>query len=1144
MADNAGTLEKIAGFMGTILEPISARLVEGEIGTLFLELGYDFGDELDTATPVLDAASLIVTDAGLLFDALESLATLLEDEDYVAVATAIIDITGYIKGIIEAFQDLADALKAFEGSLTVADAAAFQAFVDALPKRLLDYLVITYLEDSTEGVTEALEFIDVVRRTDYAADAAYVGSPEYTERVLNLNQLIAFFSGPNAHLQGLYGWGNDTFDGVEMLTKLGDMLGSLGLPSYLDTEVDPIALDLFMVAISPNTTVSPPGLDITVQEDITASATTTFTADNYSTEIGMEASLDVEGVATIQPDGKITLAAVTGSAEGALFFKWTGFPTAGEAAMVIVGEADGSRLEAAEMVVEARVDLAGSAASAAGVWSVEAEITGGKLVIASGNEDGFLATLLPEGGIEIDFDFGMGYNSATGFYFKDSGQLEINLPVSLTLGPITISNLLLGLAPSADAFSLSLGADIAATIGPFSCIIEGIGITADIRFPEDRKGNMGVIDFAMGFKPPKGLGMSIDASGIKGGGYLFLDYEKGEYAGAIELSFQDSFALSAIGIITTKMPDGAEGYSLLILINVTWSTPLPLGLNFYFSGVGGLLGLHRTVDVDRMRQGVQDGSLDSILFPEDVIANITTIITDLQEAFPIQQDQFVVGVMARITWNTPALLTADLGLIIEFSDPVRILILGIIKLQLPSPDAAIVNIQVNFLGVIDFEAGMLSFDAEIFNSSILSITLEGSMALRISWGTQKDFLISIGGFHPSYTPPSYLDLPDMKRITINLLSGNPSLKLTAYFAVTTNTIQFGAALAFAFTVGKFGVYGDFGLDVIFIFSPFSFEASVHASLAVRWGDSDLLSVALLFTLSGPSPWRAQGYGEFKVLGIKCKVSFDTTFGEKKSNSLPDTEVLPLLLAEFEKDENWEAEIPDTRYDVVTYNTAASSEGALLVRPHGGIAVRQRILPLDMDFTIYGAYDPSDIKRAEIYEMKVGDVVVETEDLYDAFAPSAYKEMSDADKLAAPSYEDQKSGKEVVGTADIDFGYSINRAVKYDVTVSDYEDETSVPVKLGLQTPAAGMFAPFTSGGAIGRSALSQRNKRKGKVATSRVTIQQPQVRIATTSGLSAYAGNTTSYVSRAEADEQLKQIYAADPSLKGQLQLVNDYQLV
>ena len=77
-----------------------------------------------------------------------------------------------------------------------------------------------------------------------------------------------------------------------------------------------------------------------------------------------------------------------------------------------------------------------------------------------------------------------------------------------------------------------------------------MGAIVELAFSSGADKALGPVDLSLGFKPPNGVGLSIDAGVVKGGGYLYLDYEKGEYAGALELVFSGFLALKAIGIIT------------------------------------------------------------------------------------------------------------------------------------------------------------------------------------------------------------------------------------------------------------------------------------------------------------------------------------------------------------------------------------------------------------------------------------------------------------------------------------------------------------------------------------------------------------------------------------------------------------------
>ncbi|MGI9551920.1 MAG: DUF6603 domain-containing protein, partial [Aurantibacter sp.] len=905
-------------------------------------------------------------------------------------------------------------------------------------------------------------------------------------------------------------------------------------------------LDLLIARMEPRTDLSPEGIELIIEEAISGGLSQTFNFDKSSLEVGFSSGLAVESSLTIQSDGTVTIrppAASGLTVEGDAFAKWIARDNETGEPLLIFGALEGSRFEAMELSALFGADLDWDVINneAAASVTVEFEIKEGKVVIKPGDPDGFLAQILPPDGFILDFDLLLGLNSSKGFYFSGSGTLEFDIPVSLSIGPISILNLTLGISPGSD-FTINAGADIKTELGPFTAVVENLGVKTILTFPDNRSGNLGPVNLDIGFKPPNGIGMSLDAGVVKGGGYLLLDFEKGQYAGAIELEFEGLFGFSAVGIITTQFPDGSEGFSLLLLINVTFATPIALGFNFYLSGIGGLIGLHRTMVTLALQEGVKDGSLDNILFPENVIANITSIISDLESIFPAKQDQFVLGIMVQITWNTPALLTIEAGLVIEFPNPVKIAILGVIKCQLPTPDEAVLELNVSFLGIIDFENEILMFDASIFNSRILTITLEGDMALRISWGEQPDFLVSVGGFHPVYSPPAHLQLLPMKRLTVNILSGNPNLVLTAYFAVTTNTIQFGAAIDFSFTVSDFGVYGNFGFDVLIIFSPFRFIAGVYASVAVKLGSSTLFSIGLEFNLEGPSPWRAHGYATFKVLFVKFKVKFDETWGENRENTLPATSVLPLLLDEFQKDENWDAKPGTSLIELVTLSNTASDETAVLVKPYGSLELDQTAVPLDLTMEKFGNYQPDDISKATIKDITIGGELYSNDqvgDLKNSFAPAAFKEMSDSDKLQAPSYEDQNSGLRVTATDDLTFDYGINRLVEYESILSDFEEE-----ELGNLTIDMDFFKVFVSGGDVGHSPLSQMIKSNAVKADKIATVSEEKFAVVSTADLTNAHGENLVFDSKAAADEYLNETIKADPSQKGKVQLSPAFQMV
>ena len=92
------------------------------------------------------------------------------------------------------------------------------------------------------------------------------------------------------------------------------------------------------------------------------------------------------------------------------------------------------------------------------------------------------------------------------------------------------------------------------------------------------------------------------------------------------------------------------------------------------------------------------------------------------------------------------------------------------------------------------------------------------MALRVNWGSQPEFALAVGGFHPQYTPPP--SFPALQRITVDMPSGHiAKMRLAAYLAITSNTVQFGADLDVFIGVSGYGLAGHLGFDTLFQIEP-------------------------------------------------------------------------------------------------------------------------------------------------------------------------------------------------------------------------------------------------------------------------------------------------------------------------------------
>jgi CBS domain-containing protein len=686
--DRVGSLEAIALGLARLLSPLERDLKDGNARVFLAQLGLQLPPAAAGVPAFNTAVQNVVTATGQLPDLVERLTTDLGGSDYGPVVTTGVDITRAAVTTITGIADIASAIRGMSGATGI-PAGTLNTFADNLPRRLVDYLVVRNLE-SAPVVPEVLEFIGVIERNLRNSGSTDPNLPEFTEYHLHVDQASAFVQSPLDRLRTLYDWGNAGFDGGTLLRALQSLLTKAGFPAIVDDSVAPVVLDAGFVEASARTDVSPRGLELRVLEEIDVDNAVPF---NQGGDWQLEAlaSGDIRAAARllIQPDGRVTFTPPAAMSTGQYGLRFTAGKADGSP-WLIFGDPQGSRLEVAKFIVEARAGLNfDSGASASADMFVGGEILGGLLRIDFSNADGFLGRILAGVNLQSEFGLGFGVSSAEGVYFAGSATLEIRLPAHIDLGPIDIDALTFSVGIEDSTFPVTVSANIGAEIGPIAAVVEQIGIRARLSIPPGRnQGNLGPLQFDIGFKPPVGAGLSVDAGPVKGGGYLFFDPDREEYAGALELVFSEWIALRAIALITTRMPDGSKGFSMLIIITVEFGTGIQLGFGFTLLGVGGLLGIHRIVKIEPLAAGVRTGAIESVMFPTNIIANAPRIISDLRAFFPPQQDIFLLGPMAKIGWGTPTLLSVSLGIILEIPS-INITILGVIKLVLPHEDAAI-----------------------------------------------------------------------------------------------------------------------------------------------------------------------------------------------------------------------------------------------------------------------------------------------------------------------------------------------------------------------------------------------------------------------------------------------------------------------
>jgi len=1137
---NAGPLETLARVVGDALTPLADRLEGDGAEQVLEEVGLRLPGGALAQASLTHALGASVGACSHLPDAVAALVNAIDAGNDTAMIAAALKLAERLVQATAAFVDLGNAIDTIvqaAAGLTPAERTRLTQAAAAIPESLLHLAVITYLEEKQPAVKGALELIGLLDDREVPADPADPSAPPHRQQRLRFDRIGPLLSDPLQHLKDLYGFGRADFDGIELFTRIKALVdGPEAEALLIKAPGQPAVLDAFMfrLAVAP---AAIPGLRIRfrrkVEKDIDVSVPISgpWKGTVHSTarfEGGIELLLDPRTGLHIEPP---IAAATIEAAVGILAQRDDGSP------LILIGQAGGSRLELGSFAARLPMSLSASlgAPSPEVDLGAEVELKRGKLIIDTSNSDGFIGTLLSGVHVESAFDLDARYDTKEGLRFVGSATIEIQIPTHLSLGPIDLTSVYLVSGFKDGGIPVEFSVDVDAALGPLSASVSRMGALAQISFPKEG-GNAGPAQIDVGFKAPNGVGLGIDAGVVKGGGFLYIDVERGEYDGVLQLSIAEIVTVTAIGLITTKNPDGSSGFSLLVIITAEFGAGIQLGFGFVLLGVGGLLGLNRTAKTEPLTEGVKTGAIDGIMFPHDVIANAARIISDLRSWFPPLPGTFLIGPMAKLGWGTPALVTASFGIIVEIP-PGNIIILGVLRVALPTEDEALVKIQVAFIGAIEFDKQRLWFFASIFDSRVVSLTIEGDFGLLIAWGDDPNFVLSLGGFHPAFQPPP-LPFPSPRRIAVSLIDCDYArVRIEGYFAVTSNTVQFGAAVEIFFGFDAFNISGHLAFDALFQFSPFHFIISISASFSLTAFGVGLLSVSISGSLAGPAPWEAKGTGSISILFFSISADFDVTWGESDQSTLPPIQVMPLFQAEVEKPANWRAILPAGNGLLVSLRKLPESD-ALVLHPLGRLRVSQRALPLALTLDKVGNQKPSDVNRLTL--APGAGPLAKADDAVEQFAPAQFQNFSDSEKLSRPAYVSEHAGIELkAASGDFMTSQLVKRIVRYEQIILD---TNAVALVTRFFLLAIALFTHFLKGDAVAKSELSQASKTKLSPFAEKVSVGAETYAVVFQSDNKPLSGAPAIFSSEASAREYLSQKVAADPNAADTLHVIPSFE--
>ena len=803
-----------------------------------------------------------------------------------------------------------------------------------------------------------------------------------------------------------------------------------------------------------------------------------------------------------------------------------------EGVAFLFGSPEGTRLEIGAVGLQAHVFLSAQLEQLKITLAVEK----GKFVFDRGDGDGLLKKLLPEKGLEFNFDFKLNYSNTKGIYFEGQAGSELVIPVGLKIGSaFTLPEIQLGFN-----FNQKHGLGIFASLsgqtklGPIFLELGRTGVQLDVIPKEAGKpAALGFADADLRFKPPSQIGVVVDAKLIQGGGFLSFEPDSGTYFGVVYLTIKRKFEIKAIGIIQTRMPDGSEGFSFLLIITFELPTTQP-GMGFRLEGIGGLIGINRTIDREALVVGMRDNTLDNILFPDDPVKNAAVIFRQSNAVFPAEQGSHTFGILFLLAWGTKSLVQLKLGLVLKYQDPSIIALLGVLKIgvekMILGKKVEIFKIQVNFKA--DYEEGKyFAFDANLYKSKFLGFQLVGDLVVRWKGSPDPYFLLSAGGFHPDFQPPA-LNLPkDIQRLKF-ILADSEAVKISgeAYLAVTSNTLQFGGGFQAYINVWKLSIEGSLKFDAIFYRTgnP-NFKVNASGSVKVKiWGFT-IGGIKAKGELSGTTPWHFDGSVTFEIGWWDYTKSVDKTWGDEGEELSETVSLLTLLSDDLNAADAWQPVRRRFVQGVSVRPVQTAVAARVLAHPDESLEVKQAVLPLGVPLDHYGHFNPRDFRK---FSLRLGTDAgfIAADNTSDFFAPAEFFELTQEERMTRKSYESFNAGLAAGGLDNLLGGRFRQMNVDYERRIID--DQPQVPKTVPL--PPAHFVAQI-KGNSI---AKSQPGRRVGRTVRKDFRLRNERFGIVNREDFSRFQPAQEIVGNESEVHTAMNNFVKRDPSRKDTLAVV------
>lgn len=375
------------------------------------------------------------------------------------------------------------------------------------------------------------------------------------------------------------------------------------------------------------------------------------------------------------------------------------------------------------------------------------------------------------------------------------------------------------------------------------------------------------------------------------GSFLRQATENGTEYDGLALLRTEALTLGAIGSYAS-LKDGSTSLFIYAVLDY----PLGGPSFFFVTGLAAGFGYNRrlvmpTIDQVATFPLVVEAVNGPPSLPAGTTAQQTTItnqLTQLGSYVPVAVGENFLAIGLKFT--SFKLIDSFALLVVQFGQRFEVDLLGLSTLVVPAAEASssatpLAEAQLALRARFVPDEGILQVQAQLTNASyVLSrdCHLTGGFAFYSWFKGDKagDFVLTLGGYHPRFTPPDYY--PQVPRLGLNWrLNDNFSIKGQAYFALTGHALMAGGSLEATWQSGA--VYAHFvaGADFLITWQPYHYDIELYISISAGvtvhiFGTHHLsFDAGADLHLWGPE-FAGHAHVHLKVWVVT--VSFDISFG--------------------------------------------------------------------------------------------------------------------------------------------------------------------------------------------------------------------------------------------------------------------------